>query len=61
MEFLTAKEVQVKLKVSRSTLYRLVKEEQRFPKPVVMAGSGRRWYRHEIEMYMANLPREEKK
>ncbi len=48
--------VKLKTQLSRSTIYRL-EAEGKFPRRVRLAENSTGWYEHEIDEYLANLPR----
>ena len=56
-EILKLPAVQIKVQLSRSSIYRLESEGQ-FPKRIQL-GAGRSvgWYLHEVEEWLANRPR----
>ena len=54
--FLTRQEVQALTKLSRSTIYRLMRAGE-FPEPIRIARRSVRWHVSEIENYLAQQPR----
>lgn len=48
--------VKLKTQLSRSTIYRL-EAEGKFPRRVRLGENSTGWYEHEINEYLANLPR----
>lgn len=48
--------VKLKTQLSRSTIYRL-EAEGKFPRRVRLGENATGWYAHEIDEYLANLPR----
>ena len=55
-KLLKAREVWEMLGISKATLYRMIDKGQ-FPKQVKPSPGTSRWHRHEVEDYMAGLPR----
>ena len=53
---LTREEVQDRCRISRSTIYRLMREG-RFPSPIRVGDRAVRWKESEINKYLANRPR----
>ncbi|HEU5046535.1 MAG TPA: AlpA family phage regulatory protein [Rickettsiales bacterium] len=51
--FLSASQVAVRIGLSRTTLWRLLKNDPTFPKPVRFGKQTRRWSLPEIEAYLA--------
>ena len=56
-KLLKAREVWEMLGISKATLYRMIDKGQ-FPKQVKPSPGTSRWHRHEVEDYIAALPRE---
>lgn len=48
------KDVAYKLSITRSTVWRMVKNVADFPKPFLISPHSTRWYEHEIDAYLVS-------
>ena len=55
LKMLKLSEVKAKVRLSATTIYKKINSDQ-FPVPVKL-GSGVRWFEHEVDEYLLNLPR----
>lgn len=55
-KLLRIREVSERLGVSKTTIYKWVKEE-RFPEPVILGAHASRWVEQEISDWLADRPR----
>ena len=49
-------EVSKRLGVSKSAIYKWVKDN-RFPKPIILGESSSRWFENEVEQWLMECPR----
>ena len=55
-KLLTFHEVEARVRLSHSTVYRMMRAGG-FPQPIKLGGKSVRWYESEIESWLASRPR----
>jgi len=55
-KLLPSGEVSKRLGVSKSAIYKWVKDN-RFPKPIILGESSSRWFENEVEQWLMERPR----